>query len=76
MKGYSALPYPLSGPKTTSGAAVGGAALWVDQVGHGAAEQVASWKLISFLASAPAQERFAMASGYAPINRDVAIQVR
>jgi len=72
MKGYSALPYPLSGPKTTSGAAVGGAALWVDQVGHGAAEQVASWKLISFLASAPAQERFAMASGYAPINRDVA----
>lgn len=72
MKDYSALPYPLSGSKSTSGAAIGGAAMWVDQVGHSAAEQVAGWKLISFLASAPAQERFAKASGYAPINTDVA----
>ncbi|MFI9760670.1 extracellular solute-binding protein [Streptomyces sp. NPDC051963] len=71
MKGYSALPYPLSGPKSSAGAAIGGAAMWVDQAGHSAAEQVASWKLISYLASAEAQERFARASGYAPINTDV-----
>lgn len=72
MKGWSALPYPLSGSRTTSGAAIGGAAMWVDQAGHSAAEQVASWKLISYLASASTQERFAKASGYAPINTDVA----
>ncbi|WP_055527887.1 extracellular solute-binding protein [Streptomyces graminilatus] len=71
MTGYTALPYPLSGPKGTSGAAIGGAAMWVDQAGHSKAEQVASWKLISYLASAPAQERFAEASGYAPINTGV-----
>ncbi|WP_210585246.1 extracellular solute-binding protein [Streptomyces sp. GESEQ-35] len=71
MKGYSALPYPLSGSKSSAGAAIGGAAMWVDQAGHSAAEQVASWKLISYLASAEVQERFARASGYAPINTDV-----
>ncbi|MHC5903918.1 extracellular solute-binding protein [Streptomyces sp. S6] len=71
MKDYTALPYPVSGPSSTSGALIGGAAMWVDRAGHDAAEQVASWKLISYLASAPAQERFAMASGYAPVNTDV-----
>ncbi|MFJ2607282.1 extracellular solute-binding protein [Streptomyces sp. NPDC087425] len=71
MKGYTALPYPLSGPSATSGAAIGGAAMWVDRAGHSDAEQVASWKAISFLASAPVQERFAKASGYAPINTGV-----
>ncbi|MET8981366.1 extracellular solute-binding protein [Streptomyces sp. NPDC004539] len=71
MKDYTALPYPVSGPASTSGALIGGAAMWVDRAGHNTAEQVASWKLISYLASAPAQERFATASGYAPINTDV-----
>ncbi|MGR3938573.1 extracellular solute-binding protein [Streptomyces sp. BRA346] len=71
MKGYSALPYPLSGPPSTAGAAIGGAAMWVNRPGHSAAEQVAAWKLISHLASPEAQERFAKASGYAPINTDV-----
>ncbi|MEE1799868.1 extracellular solute-binding protein [Streptomyces sp. JV176] len=71
MTDYTALPYPLSGPKATAGPAIGGAAMWVDQAGHSEAEQVASWKLISYLASAEAQERFAEASGYAPINTAV-----
>ncbi|MER6009905.1 extracellular solute-binding protein [Streptomyces bluensis] len=71
MKDYSALPYPLSGSPSTAGAAIGGAAMWVDQAGHSAAEQVASWKVISHLASGSSQERFAKASGYAPINTDV-----
>ncbi|MER8072903.1 extracellular solute-binding protein [Streptomyces sp. NPDC094034] len=71
MKGYSALPYPVSGSPSTAGAAIGGAAMWVDRTGHSAAEKVASWKLISYLASPGAQERFAKASGYAPINTAV-----
>ncbi|MFI6693953.1 extracellular solute-binding protein [Streptomyces sp. NPDC050433] len=71
MTDYTALPYPLSGSKGTAGPAVGGAAMWVDQAGHSEAEQVASWKVVSYLASAEAQERFAEASGYAPINTGV-----
>jgi len=71
MKGYEALPYPISGPAATSGAVIGGAAMWVDGPGHSPAEQVASWKAITYLASAQAQERFSQASGYAPINTAV-----
>ncbi|MDP4501274.1 extracellular solute-binding protein [Nonomuraea turcica] len=71
MKGYSALPYPLSGDRASSGALIGGAAMWVSRVGHTDAEVVASWKLVSHLASAAVQERFAQATGYAPINTAV-----
>ncbi|WP_188192204.1 extracellular solute-binding protein [Nonomuraea sp. SYSU D8015] len=71
MKGYSVLPLPLSGDRATSGALIGGAAMWVSRVGHTDAEQVASWKLVSHLASAAVQERFAKATGYAPINTAV-----
>ena len=71
MAGYSTLPYPLSGDRASSGALIGGAAMWVDRVGHSDAEQVASWQLISYLASAEVQERFAEASGYAPISSAV-----
>jgi sn-glycerol 3-phosphate transport system substrate-binding protein len=66
-KAWSALAYPLSGAPADSGALIGGAAMWVDAKGHSAAEQVASWKLISYLASAKAQEPFSQASGYAPV---------
>ncbi len=65
--GWTALPYPLSGDRASSGALIGGAAMWVDGPGHSAAEQVASWKAISFLASAAAQAPFSQASGYAPV---------
>jgi sn-glycerol 3-phosphate transport system substrate-binding protein len=68
MTGWSTLPYPISGDPTTSGAVIGGSAMWVGGPGHSAAEQVASWKVISYLASAQAQETFAQASGYAPVN--------
>ncbi|WDV56473.1 extracellular solute-binding protein [Streptomyces coeruleorubidus] len=71
MTGFTAVPYPLSGSRSAAGAVIGGAAMWVDQAGHSKAEQVASWKVISHLASAEAQERFAMASGYAPVNTGV-----
>lgn len=68
---WSALPYPISGPRASSGALIGGTAMWVSAKGHSAAEQVASWKVISYLASAPAQEAFSQATGYAPINTAV-----
>jgi len=71
MTGYSTLPYPLSGDRASSGALIGGAALWVDRVGHSDAEQVAAWKVISYLVSPEAQARFAEMSGYAPINTAV-----
>jgi sn-glycerol 3-phosphate transport system substrate-binding protein len=70
-RGWTALPYPLSGPRATSGALIGGAAMWVGAKGHTPAEQVASWKVISYLASAPVQETFSQATGYAPINTAV-----
>jgi sn-glycerol 3-phosphate transport system substrate-binding protein len=71
MAGWSALPYPLSGDRTSSGALIGGSAMWLVGPGHSAAEQVASWKVISYLASAPAQEAFTQGSGYAPVNTAV-----
>jgi sn-glycerol 3-phosphate transport system substrate-binding protein len=71
MSGWSALPYPLSGDRASSGPLIGGTAMWVSGAGHTAAEQVASWKVISFLTSAPAQEAFSQASGYAPVASNV-----
>ncbi|WP_433282309.1 extracellular solute-binding protein [Pseudonocardia xinjiangensis] len=71
MSGYTALPLPLSGPADTAGPLIGGASLWVDGVGHDAAHQVASSKVVSYLASPQVQEQFSHASGYAPINLQV-----
>lgn len=65
---YEVLPYPISGSNDSSGAVIGGSALWVNAKGHTDAEQVASWKLISFLSSAASQEKFSQATGFAPVN--------
>jgi len=65
---WQALPYPVSGPKGTSGPIIGGASLWVSRVGHSAAEEEASWQFISFLDSAASQAAFSQATGYVPIN--------
>ena len=65
---WEALPYPISGPKATSGPIIGGASLWVSRVGHSAAEQEASWQFISYLDSAANQATFSQATGYVPIN--------
>ena len=69
MAGYSALPLPLAA--ATGGPLLGGASLWVDGPGHDPAHQLAAWKLITFLDSPEAQERFSHASGYAPVNAKV-----
>jgi sn-glycerol 3-phosphate transport system substrate-binding protein len=68
--GWSALPLPLSGG-AEAGPLIGGASMWVDGANHDAAGQVAAWKVVTHLASAPVQESFSQASGYAPINVEV-----
>lgn len=69
MTGWSALPLPLAA--VSGGPLLGGASLWVDGPGHDPAHQLAAWKLITFLVSPEAQERFSHASGYAPVNLKV-----
>jgi sn-glycerol 3-phosphate transport system substrate-binding protein len=69
MTGYSALALPLAA--ATGGPLLGGASLWVDGPGHAPVHQLAAWKLITFLDSPEAQERFSHASGYAPVNAKV-----
>ncbi len=68
---YEALPYPLSGPKGTSGTVIGGSALWLSSSAS-KAEQIAGWKLETFLTSSSAQEQFSHATGYVPVNNKVA----
>jgi sn-glycerol 3-phosphate transport system substrate-binding protein len=68
---YTALPYPLSGKPATSGTVVGGSAMWLSSTAS-PAQQVAGWKLISYLASPDAQAAFSQASGYVPVNKKTA----
>jgi sn-glycerol 3-phosphate transport system substrate-binding protein len=66
---YEALPFPVSGPKNTSGPVIGGSALWLSGTAT-KAQQVAGWKLETFLTSPRAQEEFSHATGYIPINNE------
>ncbi|MEZ2388569.1 extracellular solute-binding protein [bacterium RCC_150] len=67
---YTALPYPTTGDKTSSGPLIGGSALWLSSTASDA-QKVAGWKLISFLAWAQSQETFSQATGYVPVNTKV-----
>lgn len=69
--GYQALPFPTSGPKGTSGNVIGGSALWLNKSAT-PAQQVAGWKLETYLASPTVQEEFSHATGYIPINNKTA----
>ncbi|MGO4586624.1 extracellular solute-binding protein [Arthrobacter sp. 2RAF6] len=64
---YEALPYPTSGPTGKSGPVIGGSALWLSATAT-PAEQVAGWKLETYLTSPQTQETFSHATGYVPIN--------
>lgn len=64
---YEARPYPTSGPADKSGPVIGGAALWFSGTAA-PAEQVAGWKLVTYLTSPQTQEEFSHATGYVPIN--------
>jgi sn-glycerol 3-phosphate transport system substrate-binding protein len=64
---YQALPLPISGPKNTSGVIIGGSALWLSSTAT-PAQQVAGWKLETYLTSPRAQEEFSHATGYVPVN--------
>ncbi|WP_030660274.1 extracellular solute-binding protein [Streptomyces cellulosae] len=66
---YQALPFPISGPRSRSGGIIGGSALWLSSTAK-QAQQVAGWKLETFLASPAAQEEFSHATGYVPINTE------
>ncbi|MEY9953988.1 extracellular solute-binding protein [Leifsonia sp. EB34] len=64
---YVALPFPLSAPASKAGTVVGGSAMWLSNQAT-PAQQVAGWKLISFLASPASQAKFSEATGYVPAN--------
>lgn len=64
---YVALPFPLSAPTSKAGTVVGGSAMWLSNQAT-PAQQVAGWKLISFLASPASQATFSEATGYVPAN--------
>ncbi|MGH1525200.1 extracellular solute-binding protein [Leifsonia sp. L25] len=64
---YVALPSPLSAPASKAGTVVGGSAMWLSNQAT-PAQQVAGWKLISFLASPASQAKFSEATGYVPAN--------
>lgn len=68
---YQALPFPTSGPEEKSGPVIGGAGLWLSSTAT-PAEQVAGWKLETYLTSPQAQEEFSHATGYIPINTKTA----
>ena len=67
---YSALPFPLASSSKDAGTVVGGASLWLSNRAT-AAQQVAGWRLIGFLTSANAQEKFSKQTGYVPVNDEV-----
>ena len=67
---YAAQPYPISGDTDESGTVIGGSAMWLSNTAT-PAQQVAGWRLESFLASARVQETFSQATGYVPVNTAV-----
>ena len=68
---YQALPFPTSGPKGKSGNVIGGSALWLSKTAE-PVQQVAGWKLETYLTSPSVQETFSHATGYVPINNKTA----
>jgi len=64
---YEALPYPTSGSSSKAGPVTGGSAMWLSKSAT-KAQQVAGWKLETFLTSPTSQEQFSQATGYTPIN--------
>ena len=71
--GYTALPFPTIATDGSAGTTVGGSALWLSSTATDA-EKVAGWKLESYLAGAEGQEQFSAATGYVPVNTDVATE--
>lgn len=67
---YEAVRYPVSGDADEAGPVIGGSAMWLGSTATDV-EKVAGWKLISYLASAEAQEPFTEATGYIPVNTAV-----
>lgn len=67
---YEALPFPASDPAHKGDTTIGGSALWLSSTAT-KAQQVAGWKLETFLTSPTSQEQFSHATGYVPVNTRV-----
>lgn len=67
---YQALPFPASDARFKGNTTVGGSALWLSSTAT-PAQQVAGWKLETFLTSPGSQEQFSHATGYVPVNTKV-----
>lgn len=61
-------PYPKVSSSATGGPIIGGASLWINGVGHSAAEKRAAWEFVKFAASPVQQAKWHTGTGYVPIN--------
>lgn len=60
--------YPKAG-NGSGGPIIGGASMWIDGVGHSAAEMEASWRFVKFLSSPESQAYWHVNTGYFPISK-------
>jgi len=61
-------PFPEASSSPDGGAAIGGAALWIDGPGHSTAEQQASYEFAKFMDSAESQAAWSASTGYLSSN--------
>ena len=61
-------PFPKVAAGDTGGPVIGGASLWIDAVGHSAAEERASWEFAKFASSPAEQAKWHIATGYFPVS--------
>jgi sn-glycerol 3-phosphate transport system substrate-binding protein len=67
LTGFELGVAPLPGPGPGTGSLPGGTALWM-AAGKPEAEVAAAWELAAYLAAAPANARWAAATGYVPLS--------
>jgi sn-glycerol 3-phosphate transport system substrate-binding protein len=62
-------PYPKIDASSPGGPIIGGASLWINGVGHTAAQKRAAWEFVKFAATPAEQAQWHTGTGYVPINR-------
>jgi sn-glycerol 3-phosphate transport system substrate-binding protein len=62
-------PFPKVSASSSGGPIIGGASLWIDDVGHNDAEKRASWEFVKFAVSSQQQAQWHAGTGYFPVNR-------
>ncbi|WP_412541682.1 ABC transporter substrate-binding protein [Longispora sp. K20-0274] len=66
-------PFPKASKTSTGGPVIGGASLWIDGVGHSAAEQRAAWEFTKWAVQPAQQAQWHTGTGYVPVNRKAVI---